>query len=69
MEDIIAPKTDQSSEEKSKEEEDKAKEEEEEIPELEQVEENELIEVKINNQLEDKSSIFSQKNESESSIF
>lgn len=37
-----------------------------EIPDLEQVEENELIEIKINNH-EDKSSIFSQKNNSEPS--
>lgn len=39
-----------------------------EIPQLEQVEETELIEVKINNQ-EDKSSIFSQKKNSEPSTF
>lgn len=61
LESLIAPKKDQDSNENSKEEN-------QDIPELEQVDDKELIEVKINNQQVDKSSIFSQKNHSESSI-
>ena len=52
LENVIAPKKD---------EEDKT--ELDEVPELENVDESELIEVKINNQSNDTSSIFSQKSE------
>ncbi|CAF0802417.1 unnamed protein product [Brachionus calyciflorus] len=53
FEDIIAPKTDEAT----------SKVDIEEIPDLENVDESELIEVKINNQVNDNSSIFSQKSE------